>query len=70
MLQMLPLIRTFSAMDALTRTPLQEAVRELKIRMLNRALKNARHNQKKAAEILGLTYHQFRGLYRTLKDQI
>ena len=59
-----------SAMDALNRMPLQEAVRELKIRMLNRALKNARHNQKKAAEILGLTYHQFRGLYRTLKDQI
>jgi psp operon transcriptional activator len=59
-----------AAMDALVSMPLQEAVRELKVRMLNRALKLARHNQKKAAEILGLTYHQFRGLYRNLKDRI
>ena len=72
----LPNVPTTSAapqtngMDELLKMPLQEAVRELKIRMLNRALKTARHNQKKAAETLGLTYHQFRGLYRMLKDHI
>jgi len=37
---------------------------ELKVKMLEMALGKAKHNQKKAARILGLTYHQFRGLYR------
>ena len=53
--------------DDLLKMPLQEAVRELKVRMMNRALNSARHNQKTAARNLGLTYHQFRGLYRSLK---
>jgi psp operon transcriptional activator len=44
--------------------PLKEAVWELKVWMLEKALDNARYNQKKAAQLLGLTYHQFRGLYR------
>ena len=44
--------------------PLKEAVWELKISMLENALSAAKFNQKKAAELLGLTYHQFRGLYR------
>jgi psp operon transcriptional activator len=44
--------------------PLKEAVWELQVRMLETALRKARYNQKKAARILGLTYHQFRGLYR------
>jgi len=44
--------------------PLKEAIWELKVRMLERALEQAKYNQKKAADILGLTYHQFRGLYR------
>ncbi|OQY11151.1 MAG: AAA family ATPase, partial [Desulfobacteraceae bacterium 4572_187] len=56
--------------DDLLKMPLQEAVRELKIRMVNRALNSARHNQKKAANIVGLSYHQFRGLYRALKNDI
>ncbi len=59
-----------SVIDELLKLPLQEAVLELKVRMLNRAPKTARHNQKKAAERLGLTYHQFRGLYRNVKDRI
>ena len=59
-----------SKTDDLLKLPLKEAVRELKFRMLNQALHSARHNQKTAARILGLTYHQFRGLYRTLKDDI
>jgi psp operon transcriptional activator len=44
--------------------PLKAAVRELKRSMLEAALRQARFNQKEAARILGLTYHQFRGLYR------
>ena len=47
-----------------------EAVRELKTRLLRRALKKAKYNQKKAAQILGLTYHQFRGLYRKYGEEI
>jgi psp operon transcriptional activator len=46
--------------------PLAQAVRELEERYLVQALGEARHNQKKAAALLGLTYHQFRGLYRRL----
>jgi psp operon transcriptional activator len=44
--------------------PLKAAVWELKVKMLEGALDKAKYNQKKAARILGLTYHQFRGLYR------
>jgi psp operon transcriptional activator len=48
--------------------PLKLAVWELKVRMLERALERAKFNQKKAAQILGLTYHQFRGLYRQYRS--
>jgi psp operon transcriptional activator len=48
----------------LLKRPLKAAVWELKRSMLEAALHQARFNQKKAARILGLTYHQFRGLYR------
>jgi psp operon transcriptional activator len=44
--------------------PMKEALWELKVRMLEQALDQAKFNQKKAARLLGLTYHQFRGLYR------
>ena len=47
--------------------PLKEAVWGLKLRMLDNALVRAKFNQKKAARLLGLTYHQFRGLYRQYK---
>jgi psp operon transcriptional activator len=53
-----------TSLDDLMGKPLGEAVRELQFRFLKSALKEARFNQKKAARILGLTYHQFRGLYR------
>jgi psp operon transcriptional activator len=49
--------------DAMGR-PLKEAVWDLKVKMLENALRQAKFNQKKAARILDLTYHQFRGLYR------
>jgi psp operon transcriptional activator len=48
--------------------PLKAAVWHLKVRMLENALEQAKFNQKKAARILGLTYHQFRGLYRRYKN--
>ncbi len=51
-------------------TPLREAVRELEIAMVREALRRARHNQKRAAELLGLTYHQFRYLYRKYGDSL
>lgn len=43
---------------------LEGAVWALKVSMLEAALKQTRFNQRKASELLGLTYHQFRGLYR------
>jgi psp operon transcriptional activator len=50
--------------------PMKEAVWDLKIQMLEEALTKSRFNQKKAAETLGLTYHQFRGLYRQYKSNV
>lgn len=47
---------------------LPEAVDELERGYLRRALQQARFNQRRAAEILGLRYHQFRGLYRKHRD--
>ena len=44
--------------------PLPEAVKALELDRLRRALADARYNQRRAADRLGLTYHQFRGLYR------
>lgn len=43
---------------------MKEAVWGLKVRMIEEALRTARYNQRQAASILGLTYDQFRGLYR------
>jgi psp operon transcriptional activator len=48
--------------------PFNDAVREFEVRLLRRALEEAHYNQKRAAEILDLTYHQFRGLYRKYQD--
>ncbi|MFH1488082.1 MAG: helix-turn-helix domain-containing protein [Pseudomonadota bacterium] len=56
--------------DDLIDSPLGEAVRELHIRFLKKAIEEARYNQRKAARILGLTYHQFRGLYRKYHQEI
>lgn len=48
---------------------LEEAVWSFKVRMLEDALMRARFNQKSAAKLLGLTYHQFRGLYRKYQKE-
>jgi len=50
--------------DSFLNKPLKEAVRELESLLLAKALSEAKYNQQKAARLLGLTYHQFRGLYR------
>lgn len=55
---------TGTDLDELLRGPLKDAVWQLKVSMMQSALQRAKYNQKKAARILGLTYHQFRGLYR------
>jgi len=44
--------------------PLKKAVLDLKMRMLRSALERSRYHQRKAAVLLGLSYDQFRGLYR------
>ena len=56
--------------DRLLEKPFKEAVREMEVHFLQKALKESKYNQKKAAQILGLTYHQFRGLYRKYIDVI
>jgi psp operon transcriptional activator len=43
---------------------LRGAVEDLKVRMARQALASAHGNQAEAARLLGLTYDQFRGLYR------
>ena len=57
-----------AAADALLNRPLKDAVWEFKVSLLESALRKAKYNQKKAARILGLTYHQFRGLYRRYQE--
>jgi psp operon transcriptional activator len=60
---------TPSTRDLMER-PLKEAVRDLEIRLLRRALQRTKYNQRKAARTLGLTYHQFRGLYRKYIEEM
>lgn len=50
--------------------PFKDALWELKLRLLKKALRAAKYNQKKAAAQMGLTYHQFRGLYRQYKQHL
>jgi len=50
--------------------PYKESVREFEILLIQKALKESKFNQKKAARILGLTYHQFRGLYRKYHEEV
>lgn len=47
-----------------------ESIRELELKLLREAMDATKYNQKKAAELMGLTYHQFRGLYRKYQDEV
>ena len=49
---------------------LPEAVARLEIEALRGALLATRHHQRKAAALLGLSYHQFRGLFRKHAAQL
>jgi psp operon transcriptional activator len=55
-----------TAVNEFSQWPLSfsETVADFETRLLHAALEQARHNQKKAAELLGLSYHQLRGLLR------
>jgi psp operon transcriptional activator len=50
--------------------PLKEAVQGLEVRLMREALRASKYNQRKAAKSLGLTYHQFRGLYRKYGSKV
>jgi psp operon transcriptional activator len=52
------------------RKPFRAAVEEFELRLLSEALEEARYNQRKAAGILGLTYHQFRGMLRKYGERV
>lgn len=54
----------------LSDAPLPEQIKNLELGALRRALSAARHNQRRAAAALGLSYNQFRGLYRKHKDAL
>ena len=49
---------------------LEEAVRELEVRLIRESLAQARYNQRQAAKALGLTYHQFRGRWRKYREEL
>lgn len=50
--------------------PLPEAVRELELGALQAALEKAKYHQGEAANLLGISYHQFRGLYRKYREEV
>ena len=52
------------------KSSLEAMVRELEVTALRTCLEQARFHQGEAAKLLGMTYHQFRGLYRKHKEAI
>jgi len=56
-----PIAQDFPNLDGLT---LPAALRAMELHFVRRALRQTRYNQRLAAHSLGLTYHQFRTLYR------
>ena len=51
-------------------TSFQDQLKQLEAGLVETALEESKFNQKKAAELLGLTYHQFRGLYRKYQESL
>ena len=47
-----------------------ETVRELEVKLLRDSLAEAKYNQRAAAKLLGLTYHQFRGLCKKYREEL
>jgi psp operon transcriptional activator len=50
--------------------PFHDCIRDIELTMLRRALDESKYNQRKAADLLKMTYHQFRGLYRKYQDDV
>lgn len=50
--------------------PFPDAVRAYECALLREALRRTRRNQRKAAQLLGLSYDQFRGLYKKHREQL
>lgn len=48
----------------------KEAVQQYEVNLLMRSLKKTRYNQKKTAELLGLSYDQLRGLMKKYKSEL
>jgi psp operon transcriptional activator len=48
----------------------KEVIRDQEISFVQASLERSRFNQKKAAELLGITYDQFRGLYRKYSEEL
>ena len=47
----------------------KDIIQEIEIELMQAALTRAANNQRKAAELLDLTYHQWRGLYRKYEPE-
>jgi len=58
------------ALAGLERLPLEEAVEMLRVRRMRKALEETGFNQRRAAQRLGLTYHQFRGHFRKHRAEL
>jgi psp operon transcriptional activator len=54
----------------LSAKPFREAVRLFQIQLIREALIRVKYNQQKAARELGLSYDQFRGIYRKYKKEL
>jgi psp operon transcriptional activator len=52
------------------KSSLKRAVENLEVKLLQDSLEESRYSQRRAAAMLGLTYHQFRGMLRKYKDRI
>ena len=48
---------------------IKSTIRELEVGLVNRAMATGKFNQRRAAELLGLTYHQFRGYLKKYDDE-
>jgi len=49
---------------------LKDAVESLEVALIQKALEGSRYSQRKAAAMLGLSYHQFRGMLRKYKTRM
>ncbi len=62
--------QTISTAESAAHPSFTQAVQEFECRLLANGLRTTRYNQKQTAERLGLTYHQFRGLYRKYAQRL